>query len=398
MTICMVTALDPSKTGIPKYTEGLVKGFSASRLPMNLTLVVNKNVQRNRLQLGEIKILPCWEEKLTYPLQVLSCVLKIRPRLVHIQHEFFLFGGLLEAALFPVLLFALRFARFPVILTLHGVPVLEDVDKDFEAGFFMSRMTSKVRILLGPFVNLICRLSSSVLVHSEFARGVLIHHYRIDGRKVQVIPHGIDEFLSKGEISQSFNHGLVQVLFFGFLTPTKGVEDLIRAFMLISDPDLRLAVVGGRHRRDDSYFHGISRFAEKDPRINIVGYASDSLVSEFFTRSDFVVLPHRYQLSASGALAMAIAYEKPVIVTNTPYFSEIIKDGYNGFLVKIGDVNGLRNEIEMLAHNPKLRHQLEQGCRETKTRLTWSNLIPEIWSAYTRVLGNDVNENSPSKS
>lgn len=324
-----------------------------------------------------------------YPVQVISCLLKIRPHLVHIQHEFFLFGGLIEAALFPLLLLAIRLTGFPIVVTLHGVPIFEHIDEDFQKGFFLNRVVFSARILLRPFVEFICGLSSFVIVHSDFAKRVLVGQYGIDPGKVRVIPHGIDECLYNNQTGESLKHDFVQILFFGFITPTKGIEDLIRAFMLISNPHLRLIVAGGRHRRDDSYFNDISKLAKTDSRINIAGYASDRLASEFFVKSDFVVLPHRYQLSASGALAMAIAYEKPVIVTNTPYFSEIIKDGYNGLFVEVGDVDGLKSKIEMLANNSGLLRRLSQGCGESKAALSWPRLVPLLWSLYTKALNKN---------
>lgn len=383
MKICMVTALDPSKTGIPKYTEGVVKGVLASDLPINLFLLVNKNAHRLQLLSSEARVIRCWERKITYPLQIISCVLKIRPRLVHVQHEFFLFGGPIEAAIFPVLMLIMRLSGFPVVLTLHGIPVFEYFNEDLKRFFFINRPTFSARFLLRPFMNIICRFSSLVIVHSEFAENILINYYGINERKVRVIPHGIDEFLWNGAVEDRSERDIIRILFFGFITPTKGIEDLVKAFALISNPNLKLIIAGGRHRRDDHYFYDILKLATADERITVVGYVPDALVSEYFLKSDFVVLPYHYQISSSGALAMAIAYEKPVIVTDTHYFSEIIKDGYNGLVIKAGDITGLKNAIEMLALNPILLRQLSQGCKETKSVLAWSGLVPKLWSIYT---------------
>ena len=388
MKICMVTALDPSKTGIPKYTEGIVSGVRSSHLPINLFLLVNKNAHKPQRLQDKTQVIRCWEEKITYPFQIMSCVLRIRPHIVHVQHEFFLFGETIEAAIFPILVLIMRLIRSHVVLTLHGVPASEHVNEDLLNDFFMNRLPLNTRLLLRHFLSFVCKLSSMVIVHSEIARNILINQYRVDERKVRVVPHGIDEFLCEDGIKDALKHDFVQVLFFGFITPTKGIEDLIGALMLISDPDWRLNIVGGRHRRDNHYFYDVLKLAANDRRITVVGYAPDPLVSEYFEKSDFVVLPHRYQLSSSGALAMALAYEKPVIVTDTPYFSEVIKDGYNGLVVRAGDVAGLKSAMEMLARNPVLLRQLHQGCKETKAVLAWSSLVPKLWSIYAEASNN----------
>lgn len=384
----MVTALHPSMTGIPKYTEGIAKEFERSHSPVKLFLLVNKDAKLPLWSTDEVKVMRCWQQKITYPFQIMSHVLRIRPSVVHIQHEFFLFGGVIEAAVFPLLMLIIRLSGFPVIVTLHGVPAFEKADEDLETGFFMGRMISHSRILLKPFIDLICRLASLVIVHSEFTRSALIGYYGILARKVIVVPHGVDESLSKGEDEDKSSHDVVRMLFFGFITPTKGIEDLVAALSLISDPKLELDIAGGKHRRDNHYFDDIVKLCADDARITVAGYVPDELVSEYFVKADFIVLPHRYQLSSSGALALALAYERPVIVTSTPHFSEVIKDGYNGLVVRAGDVNRLMIAIDKLAQDRALRQQLHEGCKETKTALGWSALLPKLLSVYREVSDN----------
>ncbi len=60
----------------------------------------------------------------------------------------------------------------------------------------------------------------------------------------------------------------------------------------------------------------------------------------------------------------AAACGKPIIAADTPGCREIVKDGYNGFLVPPQDAKALAKAILHLALNPELRAEMGRRSRK----------------------------------
>ena len=68
-------------------------------------------------------------------------------------------------------------------------------------------------------------------------------------------------------------------------------------------------------------------------------------IPDLFARHQFVVYPYK-AMSQSGALKVAYAYKKPVIVSDLPAFKEEVKEGINGFFFKSENVESLMNVMK----------------------------------------------------
>jgi glycosyltransferase involved in cell wall biosynthesis len=64
------------------------------------------------------------------------------------------------------------------------------------------------------------------------------------------------------------------------------------------------------------------------------------------------------------ALAEGMAAGLPVISTPVGGIPEIIRNGYNGFLVPPGDADALADKLFILASDPQLRHTMGSRNRE----------------------------------
>ena len=56
------------------------------------------------------------------------------------------------------------------------------------------------------------------------------------------------------------------------------------------------------------------------------------------------------------------------IVTRTSGTEDDIKDGYNGYIVEIGDTKGIIQRIISLCDNPKMMQQMSKNASETIRR------------------------------
>jgi len=85
-------------------------------------------------------------------------------------------------------------------------------------------------------------------------------------------------------------------------------------------------------------------------------------IPAYYLASYMTVLPSISE-SFGKVLVEANACGKPVVATATTGAQEVIKDGYNGFLVPIGDANGLAEKIVEFLDNPKKAKEMGENGR-----------------------------------
>lgn len=90
--------------------------------------------------------------------------------------------------------------------------------------------------------------------------------------------------------------------------------------------------------------------------VNYIGSVSN--VVKVLAASDMFVLPTYYREGLPRILLEAGALGLPLITTDMPGCRDVVKDGWNGFLVPTRDSNALANAVKKLADNKELREEM----------------------------------------
>ncbi|MCA9169702.1 MAG: glycosyltransferase [Planctomycetales bacterium] len=148
------------------------------------------------------------------------------------------------------------------------------------------------------------------------------------------------------------------VLFVGAIIPQKRMEDLVDAFEIVrrAQPNSHLLIVG-----DGPYLPTLREYIAKSEAradVSTVGKVVEG-VSAYFLLGDVLVLPHLGGLAISEALAHGI----PVIATNADGCEEdLIVDGYDGYLVPVGQPTALADRILSLLSDPQLLAEMKTNA------------------------------------
>jgi glycosyltransferase involved in cell wall biosynthesis len=229
----------------------------------------------------------------------------------------------------------------------------------------------------------------AIVVHSEHGRRRLTGELGVDAERVHVIPHGVLEHLADGppaadaEVARAsarppFATDRPVVLCFGLIRPYKGIDLLLEAWRGINDAELWIA---GAPRMDISSLRATApagvRFA---PR-----FIGDDELPAYFRRADIVVLPYR-EIDQSGVLFTALAFGKPLLLSDVGGFPEIAATGAARSF-PAGDAGALHDALRELLDDEPARAALGARARELAAgEYSWPEIARRTLALYESLL------------
>lgn len=364
---------------------------------VDLRVYADRNPRNLEVGLKRVHLLWSPGDRL-YPLHILRQAWRDRPDVVHLHHEVGLFGGPINASIFPFVPFLLWLCGFRVVTTIHAVikPALIDLR------FLETFAWPPKRILVGPvklyffLLNwVIVLFSRKVIVHAKILKEQLVNDYRCPEKKIVVVPHGVPE-QAEHPLSLPGNpawgwklNNQPFILYFGYLHRRKGLEILLRAFREVNKnrTGLKLVLAGGTLQ--PGYGNYLKELMRKDnlaDTVIVTGFVNQTELAYLLDRCLFVVLPATYSIAASGPLAQVIAHEKPVIVTRVGVFGEEIKDGETGLLCRLDEPLDWRQQILRLLNDDKLRERLKTGLSHLHRGRAWSKIAALTVKVYEDII------------
>jgi len=177
------------------------------------------------------------------------------------------------------------------------------------------------------------------------------------------------------------------ILYFGVLSPRKGLEYLLEAYAKIAYkyPDCVLIISGFEPAYYKGYTRTLKRLVEKlkiEERVICTGFVSYEEVHELLTIAKLVILPYLYSTSASGPLSLAIQYHKPTIVTNTEFFREALKNGEEAILVSPKNPEMLSLAITTLMEDEDLAAKFTKNLRVKAENWSWEKVARMTLKLY----------------
>ena len=179
------------------------------------------------------------------------------------------------------------------------------------------------------------------------------------------------------------------VLFVGALDRAhyfKGIGVLLQALGHISDPALRLLVVGDGDLR--ATYQSQAQALGLGERVTFCGRVPDADLPAHYAASDLLVLPSTTMGEAFGVVLLeAMACGKPVIASNLPGVRSVVDDGRDGLLVRPGDVEDLAEKVQRLLADGSARREMGvRGRKKVEERYDWPRIVPRLEEFYAEVL------------
>jgi glycosyltransferase involved in cell wall biosynthesis len=393
MEVRFIASMSEFAGGTMTYTDRL-----ATELVRQGDSVVLQSDRVGLTDLGrQAYVHPVWTRDYRYPVQnFLAARREGGDDVVHVQHEFYLFGGPATALLFPAMLGLLRLRDRPVVTTLHGV-LSESAARDARVLAGASVPAAVAWPLLSSLQRTIVASSDAVVVHDPFFRDVLVNECGARAETIHVIPHGVTVDLARpprasARAALGIREGATVLLSFGYLARYKGLETLLDAFNQVAParPDLELIVAGGppaRNARDGEAYRASLEARVDAPlrnRVRFVGHVPEAEVPSWFSAADLVVLTHAVPLAASGVLALAQGFGVGVIAPAiAPFVGSVTAPGT---LYRAGSPEDLGRVLDTLLAPRSDLAPLAESSRQDGRRASWAAVARQHHELYATLV------------
>ncbi len=171
------------------------------------------------------------------------------------------------------------------------------------------------------------------------------------------------------------------VLWAGTIAERKNVIDLIEAFALVASPlpAVRLVMTGSV--AETVYFERVRKTISARgllDKVTIKGFIDQKALLSLFRQAALVVMAS-IEETAPMTIAQAMANGKPVVATRVGGIPWMVVDGVSGFLVDIGDIQGMADVMIQLLENDALRRSIGQAAYQRARQL----FDPDVVAAQT---------------
>lgn len=215
--------------------------------------------------------------------------------------------------LFAILLLKLSVRRIAIVRTVHNVELPQGI-------------SAVERMLLGRLERATAayiRLNDRTQIPADRAACTILHgHYR--------------EWFSAQPRS---DRCAGRFGYAGLIRRYKGVDQMVRAFGSLDDPELSLRI--GGQPSSEELAAVVRSAADQDPRVvTDLHFLTDAELVRIITESELVVLPYRFMHNSGGALA-ALSLDRPVLVPDTQVNRDLAAEVGPGWVQLFdGDLSG----------------------------------------------------------
>lgn len=201
----------------------------------------------------------------------------------------------------------------------------------------------------------------------------------LDLNNVQVL----DNIVPKAQRKNIATDDKLHILFLGLLSKEKGIFDLIEVMRLNHDKwqgKIMLHVAGnGESQLFKQYIK------ELDDIITFEGWVSGTNKIRLLNLCQIFVLPS-YKEGLPISILESMAYGMPIIATPVGAIPSVVKNGDNGFLVPIGNLESLSVAINTLIDNHLLISKMGLKSLKKVQRFMPENVSARLTDIYLRLI------------
>ena len=167
--------------------------------------------------------------------------------------------------------------------------------------------------------------------------------------------------------------------YIGLLAQLKGVDVLIRAFTNLSSSNHASLSIYGDDSHFPHYAQKVKKLAQKNPAIFFLGTFHPDKLGKKLADIDVLIVPSVCYENAPTVISEAFATGIPVVGSDVPGISCLVKDEVNGLLFARGDEQALTRCLARLLQEPDLLPRLRKNVPAVKSIQENGHELEEIY-------------------
>ena len=301
---------------------------------------------------------------------IFEMVSKMTPDVLHIQHEFGLYGHSSGKQVAELVLKCHHLAGLPVVVTFHTVPEKFLPEQEY-------------------VVSSVIRESKAVIVHEAEHRKILTEQFG-QADKIYVIPHGVREVEEVPGAHRKIGvEGKKVILLCGYLRETKRFDRVVKVFPRVAEVvDDAVLVIASKSRSVDhpEYQKKLYRMIEESPATDrivvLYGQFPQPIFDTLVSAADVVPLPYEVG-GQSGIMAHCFAFRKPVVTSDLRSFRSWV-EASGGGLVASSDEEFADHLMRILTDD-KLKMSLGRNIAKfVSEKVSWKIVADQHLNVYRR--------------
>lgn len=173
------------------------------------------------------------------------------------------------------------------------------------------------------------------------------------------------------------------ILFFGFISPYKGLEYLLEAMNIVKCqfPNLKVVIAGSGQLYFDASLYQSEQF------VWFHRYVDISELVDLLRKTKFVVCPNK-DATQSGVVQMSFTMGVPVLASDVGALSETIENNVTGLLVPPCDPTTLAEKICFLYSNEDVLKQMKDNINtDWRKKQNWGDIVNDYLKVYNSYVG-----------
>ena len=251
-------------------------------------------------------------------------------------------------------------AHYPLAVTIHH-PITKDHKLEMQNAInWKERLSSSRWHNFLPMQKKVAPQLKNIICVSQPSKEDVISEFKVDEKKITVIPNGIDIGIFKpSSIKKSFSFRIVTTASADI--PLKGLRHLILALprVIRQFPLTSLTVIGKSPEK--SNLNNLIDDLDLEDKITFRSGISEKEIVKTYHDSDIAVIPSLYEGFGFGA-GEAMACGVPLISTDSGGLKQVIGDA--ALKIKPGSVNEIEEGILKLFTEEEIRQELAEKGRE----------------------------------
>ena len=219
-----------------------------------------------------------------------------------------------------------------------------------------------------------------ISIPSLFAKRTFLER-GIPEEKLIHVPYGVH----LGEFRQIPKEDKVfRVVYAGAMSIQKGVHYLLQAFSELNLPNSELLLVGGASEEIKPFFK------KYEGNYKYIGHVPQKELYKYYSQASVFVL-NSIQDGFGMVMPQAMVCGLPVVCTRNTGGEDIIRDGKEGFIIPIRDVEALKEKILYLYENSEICNEMGQLAKKRVSKgFTWDDYGDRMVAKFHDILNEKV--------